>query len=273
MTQLDDRTDVLPPAPHAEHPEPARPRGGWRLVVIAGLVVVLLATLGAIAETVSRAEAERTVAEQVRNKLGIADSDRVQVDIAGSVLLQELVGRFESVGVTVYSFPAGRANADLTLIAAASRQIDGTWTEDRVSGALTLSAAQATALFLPTELQGRMRLGFSGGDVVIGTSVPVGTGAHTVSVAATPRFENGRLTSSPASVTIDDKTLSSEEVAALTGVDLSTMQPAPVCLAEVIPRALHLNDVRIADDRLQMIFDVDLPSAETAEGREPGSCP
>lgn len=114
MTHL-DQTDVLPRPPETEDPEPARPRWGLLIVALAGLLLILVASLGVIAETVARAEVQRIGVEEVRARLDAPASERIEVDIAGSVLLQELVGRYDRIGVTVYSFPTGRANADLTM--------------------------------------------------------------------------------------------------------------------------------------------------------------
>ncbi|SIS14977.1 LmeA family phospholipid-binding protein [Microbacterium sp. RURRCA19A] len=273
MTVVADRTDVLPAPPPVERPESDGARWGLRAVVLAGLLLVLLVSLGAIAETVLRAETERTVAAGVRSSLALPDSERVQVDIAGSVLLQELGGGVDNATITVYSLPTGPANADLTVFIEGVRPDGDGWTADRAAGAVTLSAAQATALMVPAEYQGVMRVGFSGGDMVMTGSAPGGTTAVSVSVSMTPRFEKERLGATFSSVTIGDKTLSVDEVAAQTGVDLAALQPAPVCVAELLPRFLHVRDVRVADQRLRLEYDADLAASDTAEGREPGSCP
>ena len=151
MTPL-DQTDVLPRPAETEDPEPARPRLGLLIVVLAGLLVILVASLGVIAETVARAEVQRIGVEEVRARLDAPASERIQVDIAGSVLLQELVGRYDRIGVTVYSFPTGRANADLTMTIEGARRVDDAIWADKVSGAVTLTAAQATARSMSPEL-------------------------------------------------------------------------------------------------------------------------
>lgn len=272
MTPL-DQTDVLPRPAETEDPEPARPRLGLLIVVLAGLLVILVASLGVIAETVARAEVQRIGVEEVRARLDAPASERIQVDIAGSVLLQELVGRYDRIGVTVYSFPTGRANADLTMTIEGARRVDDAIWADKVSGAVTLTAAQATALLLPADAQGEMRVGFSDGDMVVSGSVLAGTTPVTVSAAVTPHFENGRVSAAFSSLMVGDKTLSLDEVAAQAGIDLSTLQPAPACVAETMPSFLHPRDVRVTDQQLRMEFDVDLAASDTAEGRAPGSCP
>lgn len=270
MTLFDQQTELLPPPPQSGDSAPARSGRGLLVVVLAGVLLVLLATAAVIAETISRAEVERSVADAFRSELAIPDSTRVRVDLGGSILLQEILGRLDRGEITVYSYPLGRSNTDITLTMEGLRQGDGDWTADRVSGAITLSAAQATALFLPAEVQGTMRIGFVGDEMTVGASAPGGISPNVVSVALKPHFENGWLSARLSSVTVNGKTLSAEEIAAQTGTDSAMSPPAPVCLAESVPSSLHLRDVRVADQHLR--FELDLDLAESAAGRDPGVC-
>lgn len=270
---LFEQTDVLPQPHPTETAEPPPVRLGLLLSVLGVVLIVLAASSVLIAETVWRGEVERAVADGVRTRLAIPDSERVQVDVGGSALLQGMVARFDDIRVTVYSFPAGRSNADLTFTLDGLQWADGDWAPEHVSGAMTLSAAQATALTVPAEAQGAVRVDFSGEDMVVSGSAQGGATPVTASLAVTPHFENGRLDASISSVTIGDKTLSAEEVAAQTGVDLSVLHPDPACLAEVMPSFVHVQDVRVDDHRLRLEFDMDVAASETAAGRARGACP
>lgn len=270
MTLFDPQTAVLPPARPIDDPEPVRSGTALLLALLAGALVVLLSAAVFIAETVARAEAERTVADGVRSAWAISGSERVRVDIPGSILVQEALGRFDRVDATVFSLPTGRANADLTVSLEGLRGTDGGWDADRLSAAMTLTAPQATALLVPAEEQGRVRIDFSGGDMVVGGAMP---GATDTSVTMTPRFEDGRLGVALSAVTVNGATLSAEQVQAQTGADPAATGPAPLCLAETVPGFLHPRDVRIADGRLRIEFDIDRDASETDAGRRPGSCP
>ncbi len=270
MTLFDERTETLPAPPRVDESEPAGSGSGVAIALLAGLVLVLLAAGIFIAETLARAEAERAIEDGVRSALALSDGERVEVEVGGPVLLQNVRGRLDSVRLTVYSFPTGRANADLTMFVEGLHGVGDSWGADRISGAATVSAAQATALFLPTEAQGRMRVGFSGGDMVISPSAP---GGLAMSAAVTPHVENGRLSVGLTSVTIGDKTLTPDEVAAQTGLDPAALQPASVCLAEEMPRFLQLRDVRITDQQLRFEVDADPALLDAASGDEHGSCP
>ena len=272
MTLFDQQTETLPPPPYADESDPVRSGSGLAIALLAGLVLVLLVAGIFIAETLARAEAEQTIEDGVRSALALSDAERVHVEVGGPVLLQNVRGRLDSIRLTVYSFPTGRANADLTVSIEGLHGVGDSWGADRISGAVTVSAAQATALFLPAEAQGRMRVGFSGGDMVISPSAP-GAGTTFVSAAVTPRLENGRLSMGLTSMMIGDKTLTLDEVAAQTGVDPAVLQPASVCLAEGMPRFLQLRDVRITDQQLRFEVDGDPALLDTAAGDEPGSCP
>lgn len=271
MTLFDQQTDVLPSPQPEETTDP--PRSGMRLLLVLVVPILLsLVVIGVVtAEVVARAEEQRTIAADFRSALSLADGERVEVDIAGSALVQGIVGRFDSVAVTVYSFPTGPANADLQFRAEGLQRVDNEWAADRVSGEMSFSAAQATALVRPAEARTAMRVGFSGGDMVF-TAPSGGAAPASVSVAVTPRFENGRMSAALSTVTVDDKTLTADEAAAQAGIDLAALQPAPVCLAETMPRYLKVRDVRVSEGRFRLDVDIDLPAAVTPAGHRLGSC-
>lgn len=273
MTLFDERTEVLPPVRTPEASEQGRPGLGIRVAVLAVVLVVLATTAFATAEGLVRSERERAIVAEARTMFALPESQRIEVDIPGSVLLQELAGRFDSVGLTVRSFAVGSANSDFMMTLEGLEDTDGTWRADHLSGAVTLSAAQATALLVPPEAQGAMRVDFSGGDMVVGASVPGGAPPQSVSLAMTPHFDEGRFSMGITSVTAGGETMSAAEMGAKTGVDLAALQPAPVCLAEALPRFVRVRDVGVTDQRFRIDVDVDLPAVETATGSEPGSCP
>lgn len=272
MTLFDERTEVLPPTRTPEASEQVRPGLGLRVAVLAVVLVVLAATAFATAEGLMRSERERAIVAEARTMFALPESQRIEVDIPGSVLLQGLVGRLDRVGVTVRSFAVGPANSDFTMMLEGFEDADGTWRADQLSGAVTLSAAQTTALLVPPEAQGAMRVGFSGGDVVVGASVPGGASPQSLSLVMTPHFDTGRFSMGITSVTAGGETMSAAELGAKSGVDLAALQPAPVCISEALPRFVRVRDVRVSDQTFRIDVDVDLPAVETATGGEPGSC-
>ncbi|WP_181373419.1 LmeA family phospholipid-binding protein [Microbacterium sp. HMWF026] len=272
MITPDHQTDVLRDLEPSVDVEPPPVRWGAIVAVVAAAAVALVGTVVAVAETVFRAEAERTIAAEFRTGLALPEGERVGVDIAGSALLQEITGRFDRVAVTVYSFPTGRANVDMEVAVEGFHRVGRDWEPDRLSGALTLSGAQASALFLPTEGQGALRVGFSGSDMIVAAPAWSGLTPQGVSVAITPRVQDGRLTTNFSSVTVGDDVLSAADFFAQTGADPALMQPPSVCLAEMFPRFLRTLDVSIRDQRLRVEFDLDVPAFRTNAGQELGSC-
>lgn len=276
MTLHDERTVVLPASPDPSEgradAERASPMG---LTIL--LVVVLIALIVAMFWTVDaiiRAQVQHTVAEEWRADFGLPDTQHLDVDVSGPAVPQALFGRFDSIRVTTVDLVTGPTTVDLEATLGGVHVVDGEMmTAETFAGEMRLGAAQATALLVPSELEKTVRVGFRGSDMTVDLVATAAGSRMPVSVALTPRLVNGSLQTSPASLTIGDKTVSADQLAsALGGEGAGAVQPAAVCVAAMLPRFVTVRSIEVRDQHLLMGFDLDMTRSGSLDARQPGAC-
>jgi hypothetical protein len=276
VTLVDDSTDVLPPIAPIEsaggHDERSTPIG---LIVV--LVLTLLAFAAAallIAEGIARADVERSIEADLRAGLSLAETQHIGVTVEGSALLQGGVNRYGKVDVSMPNLPLSRSSADLTAdFTGVTRDDDGVWLAERGTGVLSLGAAQATSFYIPDEARGKLRIGFRGAEMTLDATLTSGGRSLPTSVAMTPTFQNGWLSSTLGSITMGGVILTADELRSKVGDEtLTSLQSAPLCVAEDVPRAATVRDVTVRDQHLRIEVDVDGALLATPEGRQPGAC-
>ncbi|RWR21003.1 hypothetical protein D8Y23_04835 [Microbacterium enclense] len=276
MTLLEDSTAVVShpaPAPAVDEPPTSSfPTARVILLIVALLGLTVAAVL--IGEAIARADVERSVEAKMRTVMSLPESQHVGVAVEGPVLLQGIVNRYENIHVSLPNAPFVGAAADLTATLMGTHLDNaGQWVPERTTLVASLNAAQATAFYIPEDARGSMQVGFRGADMTIemtmsstGTRVPM-------SVAVTPSFESGWLSTTLSSVTVGGTTISRDDVRARFGDEgLATTQTLPVCVAEGMPRAMTVREVAVRDQRLRMDVLIDLDLWDTPEGEQPGSC-
>lgn len=271
MTLFDERTVVLP-AP--AHRAPAGPPPWGRIVLLAALLVALMVTAFVTAEAVARADVQREFAQQQRSAMSFPDSQRIDVDIAGPVLLQKLLGRYERITVVARSIPLGEGSGDMTTTLEKLRPSNGRWKPDRAWGAISLSSAQATALLIPVEVRGAMRVGFRETELTWDAVFMSAEGPLAVTLGMAPSLAEGRLNATISSATVGDVTFSAQELADRIGpVAMSSIPLASVCVEGVLPHTIELRNAEVVGQRIDVNYDIDVATFDTPAGRETGSCP
>lgn len=276
MTLLHDSTDVLPPVAPAEasdeQDEPSTPVG---LIVV--LLLVLLAFAAAallIAEAIARADVEQSIAADLRAGMSTPDTQHIGVSVDGSVLLQGMVNRYETVHVSMPNVPLAVGSADVTAnFTGVTHDDRGVWLAERGTGLYSFGAAQATSTFIPDEARGKMQIGFRGADMTFDASVSSAGRSIPVSVAATPALQSGWMTTSLVQVSAAGASLSVDELRAKVGDEaVAALQIPPLCIAEGLPRGISPRSVTVRDQHLLLEVDIHLVMLETPEGRQPGAC-
>lgn len=276
MTLVDDSTDVLPPIAQAEladEPE-ERPTPIGLIVVLALTVLAFIVATLLIGEAIARADVEQAVAAEVRTVQSLPASQHVGVTVEGSALLQGIVKRLDVVHVSIPNAPFAGSTADATETFTGLERLDGGgFRAERVSAVYSLGAAQATSLYVPEDARGKMQIGFRGADMTLSLSMKSAGRTVPVSVALTPAFQNGWVSSALASVTVAGTTVSADDLRATLGDEtLAAVQVPPVCVAAGLPRAASIRDVTVRDQHLRVEVVVDAVLLATPEGRQPGAC-
>lgn len=275
MTLFDEATAVLPPADSGSRhePTPSRPFPVTQVVILSAVLITIAVALVLIAEGIVRADLQRSVAAQTRAEFSLPESQHVGVDIEGPAILQSVVNHFARIDVDLPNVPLLSSSGDLTATMVDAHRDGEQWMWDRMSGVVSLGAAQATSLFVPEEARTVLQLGFREADLTLDVAFSVAGTRVPMEIAVTPRFEIGQLSMTLSSATLGDKTVSAEELQAQLGPEgVSAVQLRAVCIADALPRFMTVRDASVRDQHLVMDVDIDEAAVTTAEGRQPGTC-
>ncbi len=264
---MTDRDPTLGPAPRSRRVWP------W---VVAVFLIVLVAAVIALVETVGRGIAVSAIEQQVRTSLDVPPETPVGVELGGgSLALQALTGRVDQVDVTVDPLELGPLTGEL-LIEARGVPLDQSAPvgelhvsyrvpEDALS-AITdyLSGVQISSVSLDDA-----ELVAEGEVSLLGMTLPLGLGL-------TPGASDGVLTFTPTSIRIGDATFDAAALASdrFWGDAARTLtQTRSVCIADQLPAAFTLEDVRVDGDELVVVLDGSGAALGGTELRTKGVCP
>lgn len=272
-------TEVIPAAPEPQpvaDGTPPRKRRGWIVaLVVIGVVLVLGVVAFVVVDAVAKSYARDYVRERIVEVLGLPEDARVDVDLGGgSILLQALAGRIDTVDVDVpeLSFGALTGAAELS---ASGVPLDENAPVEELG--IRFSVAEEDVAALASNLSG---LELSGVELeepaivvasafqLFGIEIPVG-------MSIVPSAEDGQLVFTPTSVSLGDDEYTVEEVqanplfAALAGPLLAQQS---VCIADQLPEALTLADATVAGDLLRLTIRGDGAALGGPGLSTPGSC-
>jgi hypothetical protein len=259
---------------YVEAPAPKRRRTGLIVgLVLLGLVVVL-AIVAVIAESLARQQASALIADQVRQALALEPEHPVDVVIEGPpVLWQAAGGELEAVQIEVERVAFGELVGDLSLRATGT-PLDSQQPTETLSAVYRVAEVDIAALagffsgIVVTDVQLDDReVRFETGFEIFGVSFAIGIGV-------TPTVENGQLAFSPTSIVINDQVIDAADLQSQFGglVDplLATQR---VCVAQYLPQALELTAVQVGDDQLLVVFTAEDVALGGQEFATRGTCP
>lgn len=251
-----DTIVVLEPSPRPKR------RGLIAALVIVGIVVVL-AVVAVIAESLARQQASALIADQVRSALQLEPDHPVEVTIEGvSVLWQAASGRLDRVTADAEDVAFGELVGDLTLIAEGA-PLDVSQPTDSVQAVYSVAEADVAALagFLAgtvvTDVQlDEREIRFQTAFAFFGVEFSVGLGV-------TPSVQDGQLAFTPSSVVLGEDRLDAAELQQQFGGLVEPLLTSQLfCVAQYLPQALDLTAVQVGDAQLVVVFE----GAEVALG-------
>ncbi|WP_395639457.1 DUF2993 domain-containing protein [Pseudolysinimonas sp.] len=278
-------TEILPAGPPSEPPvqppvepetaaPPTKKRRGW---LIALIVLGVLVVLGIIAFIVAESFAKDYARDYVRGKivdvLQLPADAEVDVDLgAGSIILQALAGRIETVDVDVPDATFGALTGTLSLHGEGvpldeTAPVD-TLRVDFAIGADDLAALSEDPSTAPT-------FAFEGDQVALGSEFELFGAVIPIGLTLDPSAADGALVLTPTSITIGEQTFESgsEDGSFLGQIASALLQPQTLCIAGSVPQALVLDDAAIDGDELVLTFRGDGAALGGPELATPGTCP
>lgn len=237
-----------------EAPRPKR-RGLIAVLVIVDIVVVL-AIVAVIAESIARQQASALIADQVRSALQLEPDHPVDVTIEGvSVLWQAASGRLDRVTAEAPDVAFGELVGDLTLIAEGA-PLDVAQPTDSVQAVYRVAESDVAALagFLAGTVVNDVQLDdreirFQTAFSFFGVDFSVGLGV-------TPSVQDGQLAFTPSSVVLGDERLDAAELQQQFGSLVDPLLTSQLfCVAQYLPQALDLTAVQVGDEQLVVVFE------------------
>jgi hypothetical protein len=262
-------SDAPTPAPIDLTPRTRRRVWPW---VVLG-VVLLLALAAFAADALVRGMAEKAIAEQLGSALEVPDGTDVDVQIGGgSVLVQALTGGLDRVDVAVDDLNLGTLTGDLAIVAegvpldpaAPTRELHVQYVIP--GSALSALTPEITGVTLDDVTLEDGELVATGGATVFGARLELGLGL-------TPSAVEGDLAFDPSSIRIGGDSFTAEQLRAnplFGGLASALLQQRRVCIADELPAALTVTDLRIAGSEL--VATLDGSGAALGQFGEKGVC-
>jgi hypothetical protein len=255
---------------------PKKRRRGWLIALIVVGVLVVLAIVGVlVAEAVAKSYARDYVRARIVEVLKLPADARVDVEFGGgSIILQALGGRVDSVDVRVPDASFGDLTGDLTLHAEGV-PLDAAAPVDVLRVAFAIGADDLAALSAGDGSAPAPEFALADGAVAIssefelfGASIPLG-------FTLVPSAADGALVLTPTSLTIGEQTFEAgtDDGSFLGLIAQALFQPQTLCVAGSVPQALVLQDAAIEGDRLLLSFRGDGAALGGPELQTPGVCP
>jgi hypothetical protein len=267
---------VEPPVAAVPVESPAKKRRGWIVALIVVGIVVLLGLIAfLVADGIAKDYARDYVRARVVEVLQLPEETVVEVDLGGgSIILQALAGRIQSVDVAVPELSFG----DLTGAAdlhAEGVPLDQTAPVDvlRVDfvideGDLASIAGSLSGLELSSIELDEPDIVVASSFSLFGLPIPVG-------MSLTPSAADGQLVFTPSSVTVAESTFTAEQ---LLGDPLfgffaqDLLKQQSVCVAGNLPQALVLTGAAVDGSDLVLSITGDGAALGGPELATLGSC-
>lgn len=259
-------------------PQPVQPvrrrrRRAWPWVLLGVIVLLVLAAVAA--DAWARSFAEKAIAEELASALDVPAGTPVEVRIAGgSVLLQALTGGLEQLEADVDDLTLGSLTGDLRIVAhgvpldpsAATRELHVSYAIPE--SALSALTPEITGITIDDVALDGDELVARGGLSLFGATLELGLGL-------TPAAVDGDLAFAPTSIRIGTDTFTAEELRAnriFGGFADALLQERRVCIADALPAALTLTELRVEGMQLVATLDGSGAAFGGAAFQQNGSC-
>lgn len=276
-------TEVLPAAPEPQ-PAPAvevaptpptKKRRGWIIaLVVVGVLVVLAIVAFVIAEGFAKDYARDYVRTRIVEVLQLPPDAQVDVDLGGgSIILQALAGRVDTVDVEVPDVALGQLGGSLTLHGEGV-PLESTAPVEALRIDFSVDAADLAALSGGADVAAPA-FAFVDGEVSLSSSIDLFGASIPLGFTMVPSAEAGDLVLTPTSISIGDEVFEAgvNDGSFLGQIAAAFLQPQTLCIAGSVPQALTLEDAAVSGQELVLTFDGDGAALGGPEFATNGTCP
>jgi hypothetical protein len=232
-------------------PPPRRRRGRLIGLIVALMVVVLVVVGGVAGEAFARQYATARVRSETVTALSLPNGNGVHVDLGGgSLLVQALTGRIDSVGVRIDELALGAVTGSAVLTGhgipldqsapTTSVRVDVSVPAENLKALLgsVASVSGATVTLVKDAIRVETSV------TVLGQKVPL-------VATIRPSARNGQLVLTPTSISVGGLRVSPEQLQAIGGgTGTRTPLAATICVAKYLPKALVLHGVSVSSSSL-----------------------
>ena len=246
----------------------------WPFVTIAIVLVVLI-----VGFFVADAAAKQYVTDRIRaqlvSSLGLPSSTGVGVDLgSGSILLQALSGKIDTVDVTVPKLSFGELVGAAT-IHATKVPIDTSKPLGTLSVTYSVDEKHVTALAANLSGLGLDTVTLAAPEIVstttftiLGAKIPIGLGLE-------PSAAKGQLVFTPSSIRVAGQSFNATALRrspVFGGLAKLLLEQQPFCVAQYLPSALTLRSAKVVGHRLVAGFTADGVALSGSGFSTNGSC-
>jgi hypothetical protein len=275
-------TEILPvapepqPAPAAEPAAaPPKKRRGWIIaLIVVGVLVVLAIVAFVIAESLAKDYARDYVRARVVEALQLPADARVDVDLGGgSIIVQALAGRVDTVDVAVPDVALGQLSGGLTLHGEGV-PLDATAPVASLTVDFSVDADDLAALSGGADVAAPT-FAFVDGEVALSSSIDLFGASIPLGFTMVPSAEAGDLVLTPTSISIGDEVFEAgvDDGSFLGQIAAAFLQPQTLCIAGSVPQALTLEEAAVTGEQLVLTFDGDGAALGGPEFSTTGTCP
>jgi hypothetical protein len=243
--------------------------------VVAAVVLLLLIVAVFVADAAAAGYAREQIRTQLVSALGLPADAEVGVDIgSGSVLLQAIRGRLDTVDVTVPRLAFGDL-VGAAVIHATAVPLDTTKPLGTLSASYRVDAGHLRALAtnlsgvdLDTIALASPEIVATSHVTVLGAKIPIGLGLE-------PSARSGRLVFTPSSIRVAGRSFSARALRAspiFGGLAKLLLRQQPFCVAQYLPAALTVRSAKVVGHRLVAGFTANGATMRGPDFTTKGSC-
>lgn len=248
---------------------PRRRRGGWILLAVVGVVILLV--IGA--EIAARALAPKIIRDELVSNLGLPADQEMDIDLPGPFLLPFLVvGNLPEMSIAADDVEVEGLTGDVRV----KLQDVPVWGGADWSGGdaeVTLGEEQTRTLLAQIDGFPIDAFSLDPPEVALDTELNVFGASVPLGVRLDASAREGDLVLAPTRFLLAGTEVSADAVREQVGPVLGSFgEEWPICLAEYLPAALTLTGVAIEDRGVVADFEIDSAILRDESAQRPGSC-